>query len=349
MALKSLVRKFGLEKQVKTLMIRGGKLGEDFLHLYQKPDPTTSILLVGSGRSGTTWLGDLITSSMRGVQQIFEPLYPVASAEVRRLTGFDERDPYVRSFYLRPHESHPEWENLWYRILSGAFRNYWTDYHKRWYFFANMYLIKEIRANLMLGFIAAKVSPKIVFLIRHPCGVIYSRVKKVYKVWQASTRDILEQEDLVHDHLLPWVNDLERENDLIGAHAAWWAVENYVAQKQLADSECYFLTYEDLSMNPTEELTRLFSFLGAKGVKISQRMIREPSRLSGEKRKWESDALKRLGAWKNGFDEKSQFRILDWAHKFGLTFYNEYVLPSRDVFVSVGRRRESGGESLIKV
>ncbi|MBI5841417.1 MAG: sulfotransferase domain-containing protein [Chloroflexi bacterium] len=344
MILKSFIRKLGLEKEIKTAIINCGKWGEDFVHLYKKPDPTNSILLAGSGRSGTTWLAGLICGSRKGVQEIFEPIHPTISAEIRKLTGFDEKDPYVRSLYLRPHESYPQWEDLWHRILTGGFRNYWTDYHERWSYFPSIYLVKEIRANLMLGYIDLNFKPKIVFIIRHPCAVIYSRIKKVQKVWQASIRDILKQEDLVHDHLLPWVADIEHESDLVGAHAVWWAIENYIAQKQLSNSRYFFLTYEDLSMNPVEELTRLFMFLDAKKVNISQRLIDKPSRLSSNKGKMERDVVKRLGSWKGGFDEKTQFRILDWAQKFGITLYNEHTLPRNGTSLNNGYLQKTNSD-----
>lgn len=347
MMLKSLIRKLNREKEVKTLLINFAKCGEDLIHLYRQPDPQDTIVLAGSGRSGTTWLGDLICGSARGIQQIFEPIHPMISAEVRKLTGFDEKDPYVQSFYLRPHDAYPEWENLWYRILTGRFRNYWTDYHKRWSYFPSAYLIKEIRANLMLGYIHWNFKPRIVFIIRHPCAVIYSRVKKFHRVWQASTRDILKQEDLVQDHLLPWVTDIERENDLIGAHAAWWAIENYIAQKQLSGNKYYFLTYEDLSMNPIEELNKLFVFLNAKKVNISQRLIHRPSRLSSDKGKIETNVIKRLGSWKDGFDKKAVFKILDWAHEFNMTLYTEQPLPRANAHSGLRCDNKASGDPLL--
>jgi len=160
--------------------VEAGLLGERFMFAIKgRPDPSRAILLTGSGRSGTTWITDILASSP-GIQLIFEPLFPMWSREVEDLTGWHETDQevhssHIRSYYLRATGNYPGWERYLPRVLEGKIRNYWTDY-RRDAFFPSRFLFKFVRANLMLGNIYENFKPKIVYTIRHPCAVVASRM-----------------------------------------------------------------------------------------------------------------------------------------------------------------------------
>lgn len=291
---------------------------------HGRPSPATSIILAGSGRSGTTWITDVLCA-LPGVQQIFEPLFPLWNERVRQITGWDKRDPYLRSIYLRPEEEDPDWEDLWRRILSGGFRNYWTDY-ERTSWFPHRFLVKEVRANLMLGWLYRKFQPRIVYLLRHPCAVVYSRLAAP-QPWHAEVRDILKQENLVEDYLKPWVAEIERETDLLGAHAVWWAVENRVALNQLQGIPHALLFYEDLVMRPRAVLESLLPPLGVE--RIPQKvfnLLPQPSRMSNHSLAYR-DAQDRLSRWQISFSVEEQKRILSWAARLGVEAYDAEPYP----------------------
>lgn len=287
--------------------------------LSGRPCVETSILLAGSGRSGTTWITDVLCA-LPGVQQIFEPLFPPWNERVRQITGWDKRDPYIRSVYLRPAEEHAEWESLWHTILTGKFRNYWTDY-ERTSWFPNRFLIKEVRANLMLGWLYRKFQPRIVYLLRHPCAVVYSRLAAP-QPWHADVQDILRQEKLVEDHLSPWAAAIERETDPLGAHAVWWAVENLVALRQLQGIPHALVFYEDLVLHPQETLERLLPWLGVERMpKKAHSLLPQPSRMSNLTLGYR-DAQDRLSRWQNSLSVEEQRRILSWAERLDVTVYD---------------------------
>jgi len=147
-------------------------------------------------------------------------MFPLWNDEIRLLTGWDRSDPYIRGVYLRTEGEYREWEAYIDRILSGQIRNYWTDYDRSSYF-PDRFLVKEVRANMMLGFIHRKFEPRIIHIIRHPCAVIYSRLAAPTP-WHADVKDLLCQEELVEDYIRPWIPEIEKEKDLIGAHAVLW-------------------------------------------------------------------------------------------------------------------------------
>jgi hypothetical protein len=98
----------GATDAVKGAWVAARQLGERTVFAFSGPPaPTTAILLASSGRSGSTWLGDMLAAGP-GVQQIFEPLDPRNSAVYRRLMDWpaDVQDLLAQEAlvedYLRP-------------------------------------------------------------------------------------------------------------------------------------------------------------------------------------------------------------------------------------------------------
>jgi len=289
-------------------------------------DPSNTIILAGSGRSGTTWLGNLI-SAIAKAQQIFEPLAPSRNPIVRDLTRW-ELPPidvsYIRAFYLAEDDTSDSWKSHWADILTGRYRTYWTDADRQFYF-PGCYLVKEIWANLMLGFVYRNFQSKIVYLVRHPCAVIASRL---VVPWQASVKDILNQEDLVETYLRPWVGLIEKERDLVGAHAVWWAVENMVASRQLASYPHQFIFYEETVTRPIEIGNQLSKWLGRGEAPVYlERLAQKPSRMT-QKGVGSIKADKVLFQWQAALSSEDQKRILRWAHTLGLNWYGFNPMPN---------------------
>lgn len=315
-----------LDGLLKRFYVQGRMIGERPAFLVRgRPAAHSAIVLAGSGRSGTTWVADVLTAGSR-LQQIYEPLHPSFIRKVRHLTGFDERDPYLRLFYRQAHSDDPAWYDFWYALLTGRVRNHWTD-HARTAWFPDRFLIKTIRSHLMLGYVYDNFRPWIIYLTRHPCAVVYSRLHKVEVPWHASVSDILCQEALVEDYLHPWVGAIERERDILGAHAVWWAVENMVAQRELATRRHYAATYEALVLDPEREIRALFEYLGLDGAQLSAEQLVRPSRMATRGTFIRSSA-ERLREWQHKLTASEQHRILEWAHRLGVCSYNEQVLPA---------------------
>jgi hypothetical protein len=322
---KLLTQKIKIDSDVRQLIVEIQMLGER-LKFSMKGTPSCSdaIVLVGSGRSGTTWLAQVLTHA-HGIQQIFEPLFPVWNKEVRALTGWDTADPYVRAKYLRPGGSYPLWNDLLYRILIGQYRNYWTDYERNSYF-PNHFLIKEIRANLMLGYLCDRFLPKIIYVMRHPCAVVYSRLSAP-KTWYADVGDILNQEDLVEDHLRPWVRKMEKVTDVLQAHAVWWAVENFVALQHLSNYSHFFVTYEEVVLEPKRKAKEMLTWLDiSPDTRKLKNAVAQPSRMMHNNAEYGSK-FGPLSKWKQKLPSEDQSRILYWAKELGIPYYNEDIYP----------------------
>lgn len=164
----------------------------------------------------------------------------------------------------------------------------------------------------MVGHIMDRLAPRVAFLVRHPCAVVASRLALG---WHADVRDILSQEQLVEDHLSPWVASLEAERDLIGAHAAWWAIETRVAALQLSTRPHYFSPYETILQDPLSETTRMAHALGISSEGIERVDSRAPSRATQEPICGAS-ARDLAGRWRKKLGAEHTRRILAWAYSF---------------------------------
>lgn len=318
----TLENRHGIKSIIKSSLVEIQRSGERIKFMVKgEPDPSSAILLVGSGRSGTTWISNVLSRSP-GIQQIFEPLNPVWDEETRNLTRWHPIRLHPRSYYIRPSEESPQWKDFLERILKGQVRSLWTD-PDRTSFFPNRFLIKSIRANLMLGYIYDNFKPKIIYVTRHPCATIYSRLALG---WQADVNDILHQEELVEDFLHPWVKYIEKEKDNLGGHAVWWAIENSIAKLHL-ESRCHLhITYEQLCMQSENKFSDIFLWLGIQEPADYRKILNRPSRQSRKEVKYQS-TLGRLWTWSKHLSSEDQKRILVWADRMGATNYDESFLP----------------------
>ncbi len=214
-----------------------------------KGDHKHSVFLAGSGRSGTTWLSEIINH--RGTYRyVFEPFNP---AKVGEFGHFESKQ------YLSPDDGRAEFLGPARLALTGALRDPWTDRFNAT-LVARRRLIKDIRANLLLAWMRANFpGMPIVLLLRHPCAVVASRLALG---WKDNLEETMEQERLVDDFLLPMEADIRAARDDFERHLFLWCIDNYVPLKQLGRGELHLTFYEDLLANPEEELRSLFGFLG---------------------------------------------------------------------------------------
>jgi hypothetical protein len=214
-----------------------------------KGDHKVSVFLAGSGRSGTTWLSEVIKHK-GGYRYVFEPFDPA------RVSAFEH---FHSKQYLRPDDRREEFLEPARLALTGALRSPWTDRFDG-VFVARRRLIKDIRANLLLGWMRANFpGMPIVLLLRHPCAVVTSRLALG---WKDNLDETMEQEELVEDFLLPVEAEIQASRDDFERHLFLWCIDNYVPLRQFARGEIHLAFYENLLKNPEDELQSLFGFLG---------------------------------------------------------------------------------------
>lgn len=282
-------------------------------------DPSQTIILAGSGRSGTTWLGNIIAANPN-VRIIFEP--------------FDYRHvPQAGCLPLRPYarlnESYPEWEPFVRQVLQGRIENEWINRQgKRWWAWRR--LIKEIRANLMLAWIDRMFHPRIVFTIRHPCAVVLSRLKLK---WETHLDVFLAQPQLIADYLEPFLDLVHSAHTEVQKQAVMWSVENLIPLQQLPDHNWVFCLYEDFCRQPEAEADRVLKGLGIRKTWLTQRAIRGITMVTRP----DSAVLTKkdpLTEWQHQLSPADIDTVLETVHAFGINLYSSQPLPVTNEQVS---------------
>lgn len=272
--------------------------------------PEDTFLVAGSGRSGTTWLADKL-NPRRDHRLIFEPFHP---AKVPIVSGFHRRQ------YLRLNELREIYVQPARRVLSGAVRNGWVDrFHRT--FVARKRIVKDIRANLMLGWMRENFPEMpVILLLRHPCAVAESQLSLG---WKDILDEILDQRQLVEDHLTPMEAEIRSSHDPFERRVFLWCVENYVPLTQLADKGMIVAFYENLMTDPVPELHRINGRLGIKFDEATAGEIERPSPVSRR------DTTSSLDGWRHRISEDRRRRAIEILALFGLDrIYGEDALPN---------------------
>ena len=303
---------------------RSGQLAKRFrkilarnLYVPIPVDPTRSIIVAGSGRSGTTWVSEIINFDNR-YRFIFEPIRPDVLPLLKNLS---------HKQYLRPEDNDRKYLDPIDKILHGRIRNAYLDKHNM-RLFARQALIKMIRGHLLLCWLHQHYpGTPIVFLLRHPCAVASSKLRIGWD--SEELESFLDQEDLVTDYLSPYVDKIRGARSELERHVFIWCIENYVVLKQFPANGMLIVFYENLCENPEAELNRLFSFLGRD---IDEKVLRLVQMQSATAINYQPpSAQKDIGRWMQHLDSDQVESCVRVLGLFGLdSLYDSNPRPHEE-------------------
>lgn len=286
-----------------------------FSNLYFDSNNSSSntIFLAGSGRSGTTWLSELINYK-NDFRYMFEPFHNKKLAE---LQNYD----YIP--YLNPDSRDERMYYVANRILSGQTRNQWVN-SRNTKFIAHNRLIKDIRANLILGWLKANF-PEVtfIFMMRHPYEVVMSKLKLK---WDEHIDLLLKQPKLIEDYLHPFLNVIYDAKSDFEKHVVFWAIENYIPLKQDINKKGTVLFYENLIERPLIELQKIESKIDS--FNINTNLDLKFDRSSSMSNKKISNNNNYLNNWSKKVDKDLLRRCLQIIEKFELSeIYSDDIMP----------------------
>ena len=278
------------------------------------------------GRSGTTWAANGINYD-HSHRVVFEPFL---SAKTPEAAGFD----YFA--YLNPERRPDGLEAAARRLLAGKVHNRWVNRGEQGYF-NRQRIVKDIRTNLMLGWLhAIEPEMKIVLMIRHPLQVIDSMLQLEWKVEAFGSRTnfetLISQKALLAD--FPLIAEVAASIDPEDAFQDvlfQWCVLHFVPLHQLRSGDAYLLFYENLLVNPEEEIARLFGYLNRDYEwPAVQRSLRTGSTTNYRDRDFETVSQSDLlASWRGRFSEARLAMADEMLSKFGLDqIYDETRMPS---------------------
>jgi len=223
-----------------------------------------AVFIAGSARSGTTWLADILLNYNNNYRLIFEPLHP----------KYTDRAKILAHKYLRPACENNNFSQAIKAVIAGQIQNKWINRKNR-KLFAKKRLIKSIRSNLLLKWIHTNFPfVPIILLLRHPCAVALSRMKCG---WKPKIQLLLGQDRLMEDYLSPFLPLVKKQKTEFEDQILFWCIENFVPLCQFMPGEIQIVFYENLCVQPGEELRRAFRFIGNTYSDKVLKAIKKPS------------------------------------------------------------------------
>lgn len=285
-------------------------------YINPEADSQKSILIAGTARSGTTWLGDLIASQIPS-RILFEPFNPDLVPEYRNFNYFQ---------YMRPGTENLEFRVFAHKVFTGEIRSRWIDRQNE-RIHSEYRIIKEIRINLALKWLHDNFSEvPILLLLRHPCAVTASRMELNW----ATDRDIepfLSQPDLVEDHLAPYMEIIKHAKTDEEKHAVIWSVSNLVPLRQFQPNEIRIVYYEHLCTQPEIELPAVFASIGQTYRDTERNMVNRPSQTTRPSSAV-VDGTDKISAWQKKLSDRQIRNVLRVVSEFGLDhLYGDSLLP----------------------
>jgi hypothetical protein len=231
----------------------------------------THVLITGSHRSGSTWVGRTICESP-GFIYVDEPFnigkdhkHSPFRNQFEYLYGRTQDEQAKAKSYLDSFSalSHGLQLSRIGEISSKKdLRRLLSDIKSR---ISRRYIFKDPLALMSAEWIYQHYDWQIVVLVRHPAAFVASL--KV-KDWQFNFNYFKNQPTLVHKHLRAYADKIERYSrerpDIIRQGILLWNILNSMVlyYQEKFDNQWYFVRHEVLSEEPLSEYEKLYEYLG---------------------------------------------------------------------------------------
>ncbi len=295
------------------------------------------ILVTGSHRSGSTWVGQMIALSP-SVAYIHEPFNIIYNRPGICSASFKHWFTYICE----------ENENLYYEALKDTLEFKYKILKElavikapkdivrlfRACILFTMYklsnkrpLMKDPIAIFSAEWLAKRFNMDVIILIRHPAAFAGS-LKKANWTFQFS--NFIEQPLLMQHHLSDFRHQIEefakKEKDIIDQAILLWNVIHYMILKyKKRNPDWNYVKHETISKNPMVEFGKLYDKLNLTYSKDIHDKIKEYSILKNKnfEDKIKRDSKSNIWSWKKRLTEDEIERIKDKTYDIAKNFYSE--------------------------
>lgn len=290
--------------------------------MYMKP-----ILLTGSHRSGTTWVGKILSKS-KAVGQIMEP-FNVTDYRVGLI-----KKPFNRWFQyinnnngLEYQEAIEEMLMFEYRLIqgvknAGTLRNAGKAIRDKYLFTKfrikkSRPLVKQPTAIFIAPWFADTFHSDNIVLIRHPAAFV-SSINILD--WRYDFSELLDQPELITNYLSSFREEIYKfsnaEQPIIDqAILLWKIIHHTIFIYQQKYSDWIYVRHEDLSRNPEVEFRAIFSKLN---IDFSKEISCYVDSLSSAQNPSDSTSKSLLLQSTKAVKRNSKENIKNWKNRLSL-------------------------------
>jgi len=303
---------------------------------------TKNILITGSNRSGSTWVGRVLETSNK-IDNINEPLnlnrikrYGVANYDywyprVDKASTFEEQksiksliDHYINLNYYKvlkdinkPFEGHPPIIKASYKRIKRIYRP--------------VKMLKDPTALFSIPWLVDEYDLNPLILVRHPAAYVLS-IKD--KNWWFDFDNFLNRPNFFDnglEHLKEEVLAFKAEEinkDIVdNASLLWKIFYSQVALYQQQYPNWLYKTHEEISMNPIDEFKAIFNYFGLEFTLKTEQFIVETTK-SKNHTEYKRDAKANMLKWVNNLSIDEQNRIDKITKPVREMFYPEFNIQA---------------------
>lgn len=166
-----------------------------------------------------------------------------------------------------------------------------------------------------------------VLLVRHPCAVVSSQLKRgfyfkkdfIARLFKGKYKDIY----------IKYKSIFEEINTTEEYLAAIWAITNiYPVKHKYNNKKWLTVSYESLLINPGKELARLSSWLDI-DIEKDDASVFKPSFTTDDKTSFSKKT--QISKWETRLSEKQISVIITTVQKFGVDFYTKDTEPDYNI------------------
>lgn len=303
-------------------------------------DAQKPLLVTGSHRSGTTWVGKMIaaTPSMAYIHEPFNPLHHPGLCNVTFPYWFMYVTKENEDAFHTPLKNTFEFRyNMWSemcamrtpRHVGRLVRDYCTTsiYRLR----SATPLIKDPIALFSSEWLVQRFGMNAIVLIRHPAAFA-SSLKRLH--WAHDFSQFLQQPLLMRDHLFPFEAEItefaNKEHDILDQAALLWRMMHYVILKyQEAHKDWIFMRHEDISEDPIQHFQYIFKRLNLDFSEKVAKVIRDyssdanPAEASHGHLIIKRDSKSNTKTWKKAFTQGEVTSIRSKVEDVSHAFYSD--------------------------
>jgi hypothetical protein len=313
-------------------------------------------IVAGFGRSGTTWIQDVLAQS-NDLRAVFEPLHPFhiegAAPFAHRYLGAKDEWPELQAL-LDQYLNQKFW-SLWadYRVtknqlyLRAETIRSWKDIRQKMSLYAlavrnlrryhpqrkhKSRIMKLVRGNMLLAWMHRSLQAKVVFVIRHPAAVVMSQMH-ASEMWNPYKRLDIYRSD---ERLLEVLDSRTRavmsgELEMVEAFALSWCIENKIAIQQARENNIPIFCYETLLESGETEWRRLIAALDLPNMPEIN-LVTKPSQQAWGEKAANSRLVRKYDLWMDRIEPAVSSSIQKMLDVSEVDFYSvNKALPNIDV------------------
>src|SRR5215212_5808126 len=307
--------------------------------MINKMSEPTPILVTGTHRSGTTWVGKMLAADAL-TAYISEPLNVLHRPGVFRVK-VNQWYQYIcednGKEYLPAFQDLLEFDyHLWDEIRSLRSRKDFLRMGRDFLIFYNglmrgqRALLKDPFAVFSTPWFARHLNCKIVTTVRHPAAFA-SSLKRLD--WLFDFQDLLDQPLLMRDHLEKYREEMQsmKVDDVIGRSALLWKMI-YCAVHETHEQNPDFIVvrHEDLSRDPVAGYRDLYQLLDLEFTPRVEKIIlnssssENPVELSRKKvHGFKLDSRANISIWKKRLSDEEINRIRKITEESSALYYSD--------------------------